>query len=153
AASADAARYVHFGATSQDVIDTGVVLCLGAASDRILGLSKRVGDAAATLAQRYARTPMVARTLLQPAVPVSFGWKAAIWLAGISRAHAAFAAGVAAARRLQFGGAGGTLSSFGPHGDTIAAALAAELGLARTSVPWHSQRDGFARLGAESAIL
>jgi 3-carboxy-cis,cis-muconate cycloisomerase len=153
AVSAHAARYVHFGATSQDVVDTGVVLCLGPASHRILGLSKRVGDAAAALARRHARTPMVARTLLQPAVPVSFGWKAAVWLAGISHAHAAFAAAVAAARRLQFGGAGGTLSSFGTHGDAIAAALAAELGLQRTSIPWHSQRDGFARLGAETAIL
>ena len=72
AVSADAARYVHFGATSQDVVDTGVVLCLGAGvPSACLPLSKRVGDAAAALAQRHATTPMVARTLLQPAVPVS----------------------------------------------------------------------------------
>jgi 3-carboxy-cis,cis-muconate cycloisomerase len=151
--SAHAARYVHFGATSQDVVDTGVVLCLGPASERLLSLSKRVGDAAAELARRHAKTPMVARTLLQPAVPVSFGWKAAVWLSGIARAHAGFAAAVAGARKLQFGGAGGTLSSFGQHAEAIAGALASELGLARTSIPWHSQRDGFARLGAESAIL
>jgi 3-carboxy-cis,cis-muconate cycloisomerase len=144
---------VHFGATSQDVIDTGVVLCLGPATERLLGLSRRVGDAAAALAKRHAKTPMVARTLLQPAVPVPFGWKAAVWLSGIARARAGFAAAAAEARRLQFGGAGGTLSSFGEHGEAIAGALAAELGLARTPITWHSQRGGFARLGAETAIL
>jgi 3-carboxy-cis,cis-muconate cycloisomerase len=153
AVSADAARYVHFGATSQDVVDTAVVLCLGPASQRLLELSKRLGDAAAGLAQRHARTPMVARTLLQPAVPITFGWKAAVWLAGATRAHVGFAAAVAGARSLQFGGAGGTLSSFGAHGEAIAAALADDLGLARASIPWHSQRDGFARLGAETAAL
>jgi 3-carboxy-cis,cis-muconate cycloisomerase len=153
AASAEAARYVHFGATSQDVIDTGVVLCLGPASERVLSLSKRVGDAAATLARRHAKTPMVARTLLQPAVPITFGWKAAVWLTGIARSHAGLSAAASAARSLQFGGAGGTLSSFGAHGDAIAGALAVELGLARSPIPWHSLRDGFARLGAESAIL
>jgi 3-carboxy-cis,cis-muconate cycloisomerase len=153
AASAEAARYVHFGATSQDVVDTGVALCLTPASERLLGLSKRVGNAAAALARRYARTPMVARTLLQPAIPISFGWKAAVWLAGIARAHAGFSAATSAACRLQFGGAGGTLSSFGEHGEAIAGALAAELGLARAPISWHSLRDGFARLGAETAIL
>jgi 3-carboxy-cis,cis-muconate cycloisomerase len=153
AASGEAARYVHFGATSQDVVDTGVVLCLGPASERLLGLSKRVGDAAAALAQRHAKTPMAARTLLQPAVPVSFGWKAAVWLSGIAHAHAGFARAAAGSRKLQFGGAGGTLSSFGAHGETIASALAAELGLARAPMTWHSLRDGFARLGAECAIL
>jgi 3-carboxy-cis,cis-muconate cycloisomerase len=153
AASAEAARYVHLGATSQDVVDTGVVLCLAPAAERLLGLSKRFGDAAAALAQRHAKTPMQARTLLQPAVPVSFGWKAAVWLSGIARAHAGFARAAADARKLQFGGAGGTLSSFGTHGETVAAALAAELGLACAPITWHSLRDGFARLGAECAIL
>lgn len=153
AVSADAARYVHFGATSQDVVDTGVVLCLGPASERLLALAKRAGDAASVLARRHAKTPMVARTLLQPAVPVTFGWKAAVWLSGIAHARAGFSAAAANARKLQFGGAGGTLSSYGAHGETVADALAAELGLARAPITWHSVRDGFARLGAEAAIL
>jgi 3-carboxy-cis,cis-muconate cycloisomerase len=153
AVSPDAARYVHLGATSQDVVDSAVALCLGPATQRVLALSKRLGDAAAALARRHARTPMVARTLLQPAVPVSFGWKAAVWLQGIARPHARFRAAAADARQLQFGGAGGTLSAFGAQGDAIAAALASELGLARVSITWHSVRDGFARLGAEAAIL
>ena len=153
AVSAEAARYVHFGATSQDVIDTGVVLCLGPASERLLSLAKRVGDAAASLARRHAKTPMVARTLLQPAVPVSFGWKAAVWLSGIAHGCAGFSSAAANARRLQFGGAGGTLSSYGTQGETVASALAAELGVARAPITWHSVRDGFARLGSETAIL
>ncbi|HUK03567.1 MAG TPA: lyase family protein [Burkholderiales bacterium] len=153
AVSADAARYVHLGATSQDVVDSAVALCLGPACERVLALSGRVGDAAAALARRHARTPVLARTLLQPAVPVSFGWKAAVWLQGIARPRARFRAAAADGRRLQFGGAGGTLSAYGDRGEAIAEALAAELGLARAPITWHSVRDGFARLGAEAAIL
>ena len=153
AVSPEAARYVHLGATSQDVIDTAVVLCLLPATERLQALSRRLGDAAAGLAKRHARTPMVARTLLQPAVPVTFGWKAAVWLAMLARAHAHFRAAASEACVLQFGGAGGTLSSYGASGDEIARALAAELGLAPAAVTWHSARDGYARLGAEAAIL
>ena len=153
AVSTDAARYVHFGATSQDVVDTGVVLCLAPACERLLSLAKRAGDAAAALAARHAKTPMAARTLLQPAVPVSFGWKAAVWLSAITQAFAGFSSATVQARKLQFGGAGGTLSSYGAQGDAVAAALAAELGLERTTITWHSVRGGFARLGVETAIL
>ena len=153
AISPEAARYVHFGATSQDVIDTGVALCLGAAAERLLALSRQMGDAAAGLAKRYARTPTVARTLLQPAVPVPFGWKAAVWLSLLARSHAHFRTAAREACVLQFGGAGGTLSAYAGKGDAIAQALAVELGLARPPVTWHSTRDGFARLGAEAAIL
>jgi len=153
AVSADAARYVHFGATSQDVVETGVVLCLGPASERVISLAKRAGDAVAAIARRHAKTPMVARTLLQPAIPVSFGWKAAVWLSAITHARAGFSSAAANVRRLQFGGAGGTLSSYGPHGEAIAGALAGDLGLARAVITWHSVRDGFARLGSETAIL
>ena len=153
AVSPEAARYVHFGATSQDVIDTGVVLCLVPASERVLALSRRLGEAAAMLVKRHARTPMTARTLLQPAVPVPFGWKVAVWLSMIARCHARFRAAAREACLLQFGGAGGTLSAYGDKGDAVALALAADLGLPRAAVTWHSARDGFARLGAETAIL
>ena len=153
AVSSEAARYVHLGATSQDVIDTGVVLCLLPASARVLALSRRLGDAAAALAKRHARTPMAARTLLQPAVPVTFGWKAAVWLSMIARSHARFGALARETCVLQFGGAGGTLSAYGNKADAVAHGLAAELSLERSPIPWHSARDGFARLGAEAAIL
>jgi 3-carboxy-cis,cis-muconate cycloisomerase len=151
AVSPDAARWVHFGATSQDVIDTAVVLCLKDASKRILELSKRLGDAAAALAQKHAGTPMVSRTLLQPATPATFGWKAAVWLSLVARSHAAFRAAVPG--HLQLGGAGGTLSAYGDKGNTVAAAMAKELGLGVAPITWHSARDAFARLGAEAAIL
>ncbi len=153
ASSEEAARYVHFGATSQDALDTGVVLCLGTAADRLLALSKRMGEAAAALAKHHARTPTVSRTLLQPAVPAPFGWKAAVWLSMITHAHNDFRAAARAASVLQLGGAGGTLSAFSGKGDTIAETMAAQLGLKRAAVTWHSARGGFARLGAEAAIL
>jgi 3-carboxy-cis,cis-muconate cycloisomerase len=86
-------------------------------------------------------------------VPVPFGWKAAVWLSGITRSRAGFSGAWAEARKLQFGGAGGTLSSYGEHGDAIAETMAQRLGLARAPITWHSVRDSFARLGAESAML
>jgi 3-carboxy-cis,cis-muconate cycloisomerase len=153
AVSEDAARHVHFGATSQDVIDTAAALCLRPACEHLLVLTLRAGDAAAQLAGRHARTPIAARTLLQPALPVPFGWKAAVWLSALTRSRSHLRAAAAEACALQFGGAGGTLSAFGDRGDAIGTALAAELGLPRPALPWHSARDGFARLGAEAAIL
>ena len=153
AVSAEAARYVHFGATSQDVMDSGLVLCLVPAAEWILSLTQRLGDAAAALAKRHARTPSVSRTLLQPGVPVPFGWKAAVWLSMLARGRAAFRRAAGEARLLQFGGAGGTLSAYGGQGDAIADDLARRLGLARSLVTWHSARDVVARLGAETAIL
>ena len=153
AASAEAARHVHFGATSQDVMDTAAVLCLRGAGERLIGLATRAGDAAAQLAERHALTPLAARTLLQPALPVPFGWKAAVWLSALTRARGRLPAALAQACTLQFGGAGGTLSAFGSQGDAVGDALAAELDLPRPSIPWQSARDAFARLGAEIAIV
>jgi 3-carboxy-cis,cis-muconate cycloisomerase len=151
-ASAEAARHVHFGATSQDVLDTATALCLKEASGRLCELVVAVGDAAASLAQRHAGTPMLARTLLQPATPVPFGWKAAMWLAPLARAYPRFREAVAAACVLQLGGAAGTLAAFGDKGLEVARETAAELGL-ESALTWHSARDGFARLGSELAIL
>jgi len=153
AVSAEAARHVHFGATSQDVTDTAVALCLRSAGERLIGLATRAGDAAAQLAERHARTPLAARTLLQPALPVPFGWKAAVWLSALTRSRSRLPAALAQACTLQFGGAGGTLSAFGARGDAVAEALAGELDLPRPALPWHSARDAFARLGAEIAIV
>jgi 3-carboxy-cis,cis-muconate cycloisomerase len=153
AVSAEAARYVHFGATSQDVMDTAAALCLRSGGERLVGLATRAGDAAARLAERHARTPLAARTLLQPALPVPFGWKAAVWLSALTRARGRLPAALAQACALQFGGAGGTLSAFGAQGEAVGDALAAELDLPRPALPWHSARDAFARLGAEVAIV
>jgi 3-carboxy-cis,cis-muconate cycloisomerase len=151
--SPEAARHVHAGATSQDVIDTGVVLCLKPACARVAELAVRLGNAAADLARRHAATPTAARTLLQPALPVTFGWKAAVWLSMLSRSLAGTRGAASHACILQFGGPSGTLSSFGERGTAVMAGLAQELELPASAVPWHSTRDRFARLGAELAIL
>lgn len=153
AVSAEAAQHVHAGATSQDVIDTGIVICVKPACDRVCALTRRLGDAAAQLARRYADTPTAARTLLQPALPVTFGWKAAVWLSMIARALIGVRAAAQGACVLQFGGPSGTLSSFGARGNAVMAALAKDLALPASMVPWHSARDRFARLAAELAIL
>ena len=151
--SPEAARHVHAGATSQDVIDTAAVLCLKPACARVAELALRLGDAAAELARRHASTPTAARTLLQPALPVTFGWKAAVWLSMLSRSLLGTRSAAAGACILQFGGPSGTLSSFGERGTAVMASLAQELELPPSPVPWHSTRDRFARLGAELAIL
>ena len=153
AASTEAAKHVHAGATSQDVIDTASALCLRNACARIDELAVRLGDAAATLARRHRHTPMAARTLLQPALPVPFGWKAAMWLSPLSRSVVALRRAASEARVLQFGGPSGTLSGLGAKAEAISLALAEELDLPATLVPWHGARDRFARLGAELAIL
>ena len=153
AVSPGAARHVHFGATSQDVIDTAAVLCLKPAAERIIELARGLGDAAAALAERHAATPTVARTLLQPALPVPFGWKAAVWLSLVARGYSGFRRAAQDACVLQLGGPAGTLSAFGAKGAAVAAALAAELSLPAAPMTWHSARDGFARLGGEGAIL
>ena len=149
----EAARYVHLGATSQDVIDTAVVLCVNKAAQRILELTRRVGNAAASIAEQHRDTPMVARTLLQPATPVPFGWKAAVWLSLIARAYPAFERAGHHAAVLQFGGAAGTLAAYGAQADAVADALATALGLRRPPITWHTGLDLFARLGAEAAFL
>jgi 3-carboxy-cis,cis-muconate cycloisomerase len=150
--SAEAARYVHFGATSQDVLDTAAVVCLREASARIDELVVAVGDAASELARRHAATPMLARTLLQPALPAPFGWKACMWLAPFARALPHFRRAVHEGCVLQLGGAGGTLSAFGDQAGAVARVTGEILGLTST-VTWHSARDAFARLGSEMALL
>jgi 3-carboxy-cis,cis-muconate cycloisomerase len=150
--SGEAARFLHFGATSQDVSDTGLSICLKAASERTSNLARHLGDGLALLAKRHAATPMVGRTLLQPAAPIPFGWKVAMWLSPLARSLGHYRRAAAEAAVLQFGGATGTLSALGGKGDAMAAEMARELGLGK-AVTWHSARDAFARLGSETAIL
>jgi 3-carboxy-cis,cis-muconate cycloisomerase len=152
AVSAEAAASVHFGATSQDAMDTAAALCLKPAAERIAALTAQLGDGAAALAARHNATPMLARTLLQPASPVPFGWKAAMWLAPFARSRPRFLIAAEEACALQLGGAAGTLSALGHKGAEVAKRMAEELGL-RPAVTWHSARDAFARLGSEMAIL
>lgn len=151
--SPQAARHVHRGATSQDVLDSALALCLVPATRRVLQLTRRLGDAAAHLVREHTSTPMPARTLLQPAAPIPFGWKAAVWLSLVTRSHAHFAAAAREACVLQFGGAAGTLGALEEHGEEAAQALSRLLELPLPALSWHSARDRFARLGCEAATL
>ncbi len=153
AVSSRAAQHLHAGATSQDVMDTAMVLCLRAAAQRVDSLALRLGDAAAALARRHVDTPSAARTLLQPALPMPFGFKAAVWLSMLVRSVRGFRSATDGACVLQFGGPAGTLSGYGGQAAAVEAALARELDLAPGPAPWHSARDALARFGAEAAIL
>ena len=152
AKDADAARYVHWGATSQDAVDTALALQSREASARVVERLDRLGDALVKLADVHRSTPTVARTLLQPATPVPFGWKVAVWLDAVTRTYRAVTRSAREAAVLQFGGASGVLAPLGAGGLDVAAALARELGLPVASTPWHSIRDSIARLAAELGI-
>jgi len=148
-----AARFVHWGATSQDAIDTGLVLQIRAGLASLEPDLQRLATTLATLAETHAKTVMIGRTLLQQAVPVTFGLKAAGWLAAVERTGARLAAAGAAAQVLQFGGAAGTLAALGDRGLDIAAALAKELDLVLPELPWHGHRDRLVDLAAALGLL
>ncbi len=141
ARDADAARYVHRGATSQDVADTALVLRVRAAHATLRESLTRVMAAAAGLTREFAATPMPGRTWLQHASPTTFGLKAAGWLDLIGRCRARLDRVVESAMVLQLGGASGTLASLGGDGPAVAHAMAKQLGLRVPSMPWHTQRD------------
>lgn len=149
---AAAAGFVHRGATSQDVIDTGFVLRTVGAG-RLLDVDlARIEQALATLAEQHRGTLMAGRTLLQQALPVTFGLKAAGWLSMIVRVRARLRNAVAACRVLQLGGAAGTLAAFGDRGLEVAAEMARELELTLPDVSWHAQRDRIAFLAAALGV-
>ena len=152
-----AASAVHCGATSQDIIDTAAMLLAKRAIDVMLADLTRVAGAAAGLAETHRNTIMIGRTLLQQAVPVTFGLIAAGWLTSVDEARGGLAAVRARRLAVQFGGAAGTLAPLGGHGQRVAALLAEELGLARPILPWPTDRlrimDLGAALGRVTAVL
>lgn len=149
----EAALKVHMGATSQDVADTALVLQSRQATRLIEVALDRLIAALARLASEHAETPMLGRTLLQPALPIGFGHKVANWLLGIQEAVDRLERERDAALILQFGGAVGTLHGLNGRGLAVADRLAAALGLARPASPWHARRGNLAGLGAALAIL
>ena len=151
-ADADAARFVHVGATSQDIIDTGLVLQLRRAAPPILAQLDRAAAAAAGHARKHATTPMAGRTWMQQAVPVTFGLKAAGWLSALRRVRVRIASECDAACVLQLGGAAGTLASLGSEGLDLAEELGKRLGLPVPDMPWHSHRDRLAGLAGALGI-
>lgn len=139
--AADAERYVHLGATSQDVMDTGLVLQLRQAVELIEADLARLGAILAAQAQRYATTPLAGRTWLQQATPVTLGMKIAGWLGAVTRSRQRLHELKPRLLVLQFGGASGTLAALGEHAMPVAEALATELQLGLPEQPWHTQRD------------
>jgi 3-carboxy-cis,cis-muconate cycloisomerase len=151
AVDGDAARYVHWGATSQDILDTAAMLVSRRVLDLLLEALAEVARECATLAEAHRETPMAARTLLQQAVPTTFGLKAAGWLVALLEARR----GLLRAREnlaAQLGGAAGTLAPLGEAGTEVARLFAEELGLRESLVPWHTNRVRIAELGAALAI-
>lgn len=152
AIDATAADAVHRGATSQDVTDTAFVLCLQRAATIFERDHQRLSAALRQLSDRHRDSVMLARTLLQPAAPTTFGLKVAVWFAGVSQAHERLQRAFADTRTLQLGGPVGTLAHFGDKGDAIARIMAADLGLAWPGVPWHTERTRQAALAASCAV-
>ena len=149
----EAANYVHWGATSQDVIDTGMVLQLREAIDLIVVDLAVFADTLAALALHHRSTPVIGRTWMQHALPVTFGLKVAGWLDAVLRHQARLAQLRARLFVLQFGGAAGTLASLGNRGLTVATALARELDLRLPDAPWHTQRDRMAEVATVLGLL
>jgi 3-carboxy-cis,cis-muconate cycloisomerase len=150
---AAAARYVHWGATSQDVIDTAAMLALRAGTNTLLGDIDRAVTGFAKLARQHRSTAMVARTWLQHALPMPFGLKLAEYAAALHRSKTRLKRVRGETLALQFGGAAGTLAALGDKGLAVAEQLAKELKLALPDAPWHTHRDRVAEAASVLAML
>jgi 3-carboxy-cis,cis-muconate cycloisomerase len=144
----DAADFVHLGATSQDVVDTAAMLVSRRAGAIVLAELDRLADGCAELARAHRSTPMAARTLLQQAVPTTFGLKAAGWLVSVLEARSRLATVRDERLAAQLGGAAGTLAAIGDDALEVVRIYARELGLAAPVIPWHTNRQRVAELGA-----
>ena len=153
AMDAEAARFVHHGGTSQDVIDTAMVLATQQALVLIEADLDRLVDALLALARTHRATPMLARTLMQPAQVASFGLEVAGWVAPLVRTRERLRQAARAALQLQLGGAVGTLALLGDKGRLVARRVGDRLGLAVPAGAWHAQRDDWVSLGCTVAVL
>ena len=153
ARDAAAAPHVHLGATSQDVIDSAVALV---SRDVVAWLEADLVAAARALlahAEAHAETPMLARTLMQPASVTSFGFKCAGWAAPLVRGVGRLRRSARHALQVQLGGAVGTLAQMGAQGAAVRADVARELGLGDPGATWHTQRDEWVALGCELGLV
>jgi len=152
-ADKDAARFVHWGATSQDVIDTATMLTLRAGIDALLSDIGRAVTGFARQAAQHRNTAVVARTWLQHALPMPFGLKLAEYAAALHRSRGRLQHLKDHALALQFGGAAGTLAALGNQGWTVAETLSDILRLPLPEAPWHSHRDRIAEAASVFAII
>ncbi len=151
--NADAAPYVHFGSTSQDVIDSAMALVTREAVALIETDLAKAADALLRLATQHAETPMLARTLMQPASVTSFGFKCAGWAAPLVRSRLRLREAAKHALQLQLGGAVGTLAQMKGQGAAVRQRMAKELGLGDPGATWHTQRDEWVALGCELGLV
>jgi 3-carboxy-cis,cis-muconate cycloisomerase len=148
----EAAQFVHWGATSQDVLDTAAMLVARRGLGLILSDLDAVAGACAGLADEHRTTAMAGRTLLQHAVPTTFGLKAAGWLVAVLDARSRLVRARDEGLAAELGGAAGTLAALGEHGLEVLRLLAAELELPEPAIPWHTARARVASLGADLAL-
>ena len=146
-------QYSHWGATTQDIMDTADVLQMRDALVLIVAELDAVADTLAALAKVHRDTPMAGRTHLQHALPITFGYKCAVWLSAIDRHRARLDELRPRVLVGEFAGAAGTLASLGPHGLAVHDALMAELGLGTPSITWHAARDGMAEVSGLLALI
>lgn len=149
----DAAAFVHRGCTSQDVIDTAMALVTRDALDLIEADVQRCASALLQLAEQHAHTPILARTLTQPASVTSFGSKCVVWAAPLVRSLQRLHLAAPRALQLQLGGTVGTLASMNGRGAEVIDRMAEDLGLTRPVASWHAQRDEWVALGCEFGLL
>ncbi len=149
----DAARYVHWGATSQDVIDTGLMLQIRNGLSLLEDNLTTLGNACAALADAHRATPMVGRSFMQHGLPMPFGLKAAGWLEATQNAMARLSHLRTEALALQFGGAVGTLASLGEDGAKVRDRLAADLDLHAPATPWFTMRDRLVEITSALGII
>lgn len=149
----EAGGYVHWGATSQDVIDTSLILLIKQAYAKLDEDLTASIKACRALAEQHRASLMIGRTLMQQALPITFGLKCAGWLSQLHKARTELRGAVREGFCLQFGGASGTLASLGDKGLAVSEELAKELDLPVPPLPWHSGRGDFAAFAAKLAVL
>jgi 3-carboxy-cis,cis-muconate cycloisomerase len=149
----EAGKFVHWGATSQDAIDTALMLQMRDGLDLLVDELLSVCAACATLAEQHRQTLMTGRTLLQQAAPITFGLKAARWLALAVRQVQAVREHRERTLAVQLGGAVGTLAALVDHGLQVGELLAEELGLPAPDLPWHTERDRVAQVAVSLGVV
>lgn len=148
-----AGGFVHWGATSQDAIDTALMLQMRGGLDLLSGGLSAICASCALLAEQHRHTLMVGRTLLQQALPITFGLKAARWLSLVTRQARALLELRTETLAVQLGGAAGTLASLGEHGSRVVQFLADEVDLPAPDLPWHAERDRVAEIATTLGIV
>lgn len=149
----EARKFVHWGATSQDAIDTALMLSMRDGLNLLIAGLLDICAACATLAEKHRNTLMAGRTLLQQALPITFGLKAARWLALVTRQVQAMRERRERTLAVQLGGAAGTLASLREHGLQVIELLAGELNLPAPELPWHTERDRVAEIAATLGVV